>query len=193
MASTSNFIKFNYDGVDLSGACFELSADGGNSADAAGNIALGHDAMKNVKASSTTVVKRNIAIGFKAAQAVLAPGSGAPTISIDNIAIGDNAIYSVQGTNQTAGTRNIGIGTQSGGGVGQGHKNIFLGHFTGQNISTSEGVEGNIIIGDDAVSANSFKGDNNVVIGRLAGEDLTGNGTTDPDNNVIIGIGSLLT
>jgi hypothetical protein len=84
------------------------------------------------------------------------------------------------GSNSVAGSDNVYIGNQAGQYAG-GNKNVVIGNDAGRGFANSTNYQGSVLIGYKAGSDLDDNGDQNTMIGYLAGHGATGSG------NVFIG------
>lgn len=180
------FIGHDVGIANTTGAQNIFLGDGAGFANTSGenNIYIGTDAGRNGNASAAD---DNIAIGRNAGKynesgyqnILIGKGVASLTTSTDytqNIIIGANAGQNIQQDNQ------IFIGTNAGQENTTGDRNIFIGLNAGQNNVVSQD---NIVIGSDAgvsLVGNAAGLGDNVIIGTLAGHDLTSG-----INNIFIG------
>ena len=180
------FIGHDVGIANTTGAQNIFLGDGAGFANTTGenNIYIGNDAGRNGNAAAAD---DNIAIGRNAGKynesgyqnILIGKGVASLTTSTDyiqNIIIGANAGQNIQQDNQ------IFIGTNAGQENTTGDRNIFIGLNAGQNNVVSKD---NIVIGSDAgvsLVGNAVGLGDNVIIGTLAGHDLTSG-----INNIFIG------
>ena len=132
-----------------------------------GNIGIGSGVMQAIGSYAHT---GTIGVGFNAL-AALTSGAG-------NVAIGYQALDAV-----TTGAHNIAIGYLAADSVLAGHdSNIAIGTNALGGTHTGTASSQNVAIGGDAMAGAMNDGDNNVAVGYVALQSLTGGG-----NNVAIG------
>ena len=159
---------------------------------------IGHSA-----GNDNTTGSNILAIGYQAYDAAdtenhnLAIGTAALGGAVNggefNVAIGNYTLDAL-----TTADNNTSVGYKSGSAITTGSNNVFLGYYAaltgvaaannviiGEQAAVAMGtgdVLGNVIIGQGACGAAAFVGNDNVVIGKLAGQDMT-----SAIENVIVG------